>query len=161
MNLNKTDKTSDHSALDLGSINESSSLTGNDNNTVSNKTVTKNGAQYQQLGQTAPGPRTLMRCSFRQGFDATVRTSRIIAAAMFGAGCASGICSKMMNESSVNPNEPVFLGVGTLMYIASLAPALTHPTDQAKKFLIQAGKDAVVPALTAFSIYFLQAHQKI
>lgn len=133
------------------------------NNKLKEEVIRKqDGNSYHPLEQEAPGPRTLSRCSFIQCATAILRTSRIVGSAMFGAGIASGICSHMMNESDVRPNQPVFVGIGAFLYVASLVPAITtHTCNEAKEYLKLAGQDAIVPVLTAFSVYFLQAHKGI
>ena len=145
---------------DLQNINETSGLTthGTPRHETTKK---KDGEIYHPLEQEAPGPRTLGRCTLHQCATAMLRGSRVVGAAMIGAGAASGICTRMMNESTVNPNQPIVLGIGFLLYLGSLAPAITLPLSTAKAFSLQAGMDAIVPALTAFSLYFIQAHDGI
>ena len=142
------------------SINESTRLTTGD--PLTKEAASNNdSSRFHPLEQESPGPRTLHRCSFTQCAMFVIRVTRMTGSGMFGASIASGLCSHMMNETTVHPNQPIFLGVGSFMYIASLVPALAMTREGARAFLTQAGQDIVVPALTAFSLYFIQAHNGI
>lgn len=121
----------------------------------------KDDQQYMPIGSDNPGPRTLHQCVTHRHTATALYATRTIAAAMVGAGTASGICGHMMDPEVQNPSQPIFLSLGLLTYFATFAPVLVLPRESVKGFIRQGCQDAIVPALTAFSLYFIQAHGAI
>ena len=118
-----------------------------------------------------PGPRLLQRwTTFGHG---ALYASRAFGSAMFTTGITSHVCHNMMDSPHHKENEFLLISLGTVSYLTgAICSALTSTercgaaftppgSIQCMESVKQSLKDAVVPAIVAFSVYLALAHHAI
>ena len=113
--------------------------------------------QQAEPSQAAPCARLLgmvssVRDNIRYGL-------RVIGAGLCSAGLTGLGCAAMM-DSDATAAQTVLVTVGAGAYIAGSYP-IFEPVYYRSEYLRQSLKDAVVPALTAMSVYLAKAHEVI
>ncbi|MET3105924.1 hypothetical protein AAKU67_000414 [Oxalobacteraceae bacterium GrIS 2.11] len=81
-------------------------------------------------------------------------------AAMLGAGLTSVGCDHMMHESpNFKASQGLWIGIGIGLYVAgSAASCRNKGAPDYWQYAQQCARDAVVPALTAVSVYLAKSH---
>jgi hypothetical protein len=109
----------------------------------------------------APGAITLARVCSRDNLFFSLRT---LGAGLLSAGLTSIGCDYMMNDSpDFKLSQGLLVGVGSAIYIAGSADVsrFCSSYEDSWPHFQQCARDAIVPAVTAMSVYLAKAHQII
>jgi len=86
--------------------------------------------------------------------------TRCLGAAMLGAGLTSVGCDHMMHDSpNFKASQGLWIGIGISLYVAgSAASCRNKSAPDYWQYAQQCARDAVIPAVTAVSVYLATSH---